>query len=63
MKNTINGERIGFIFGGIIVLALLLSVWWRFDDDSMVINECDSIISTVPAELKAPADGTTAKTD
>lgn len=63
MNNTINGERVGFIFGCIIVLALLLIAWWRSDDDSMVVNECDSIISTVPAELKAPADGTTTKTE
>lgn len=61
-----RGMKVGYIVAGIIVLALLLFGWWGYNygDDSFIDSERDSIVSTVPSDLKAPdATVTTTKTD
>ena len=73
-KNTVvptTSRKVGYIVAGVVVLALLLLGLWGFNDNGLFDGERDSIVSTVPAELKATdvkttvttTDGTTVKTD
>lgn len=51
-RNASRGKTVGYIIGGLVVLALLLWLLasWGDNDNDTIITERESIVSTVPAE-------------